>query len=374
MIDDDEFAAWFRLLHTPGLGRSGARAVLTECGSPEAALQALQAQPGRWIRCAGRGANTAVEASAGDIDTGLARALAWRREAPHQRHVLTLGDPDYPATLLQTPDPPLWLFVQGDVQALSRRSVAIVGSRRPTPQGLDHARRFARELAESGWAVVSGLAQGIDGAAHEGALAGGGATVAVTGTGPDRVYPARHRPLAQRIAAQGAVVTEFPPGTPPRAEHFPQRNRLIAGLSRGTLVVEAALASGSLISARLALEASREVMAVPGSIDSPQSQGCHALIKQGAQLVESLDDILAALGEPTPASTPGTPSAALPGDPTPGSDPVLQALGHEPVSLDGLAARTGLDAAALQARLLDLELAGQVARLPGARFQRRARG
>lgn len=374
MIDDDELAAWFRLLHTPGLGRSGARAVLAECGSPEAALHALELQPGRWIRAGGRGATQADEPPSGTLDERLARALAWRREAPQERRVLTLGDPDYPAALLQTADPPLWLFVQGNVQALSRRSVAIVGSRRPTPQGLDHARRFARELAEAGWAVVSGLAQGIDGAAHEGALGGGGLTVAVTGTGPDRVYPARHRPLAQRIAAQGAVVTEFPPGTPPRAEHFPQRNRIIAGLSRGTLVVEAALASGSLISARLALEAGREVMAVPGSIDSPQSQGCHALIKQGAQLVESLDDILAALGELTPASNPGAPAAGLPADSSPASDPVLQALGHEPVSLDGLAARTGLEAAALQARLLDLELAGQVARLPGARFQRRSRG
>jgi len=369
VIDDDEFAAWFGLLHTPGLGRSGARAVLAECGSPEAALHALQSQPGRWIRPRARDATEPGEPLQGDLDERLTRALAWRRESPQERHVLTLGDPDYPAALLQTADPPLWLFVQGDVHALSRPAVAIVGSRRPTPQGLDHARRFAQELGEAGWAVVSGLAQGIDGAAHEGALAGGGTTVAVTGTGPDRVYPARHRPLAQRIAAQGAVVTEFPPGTPPRAEHFPQRNRIIAGLSRGTLVVEAALASGSLISARLALEAGREVMAVPGSIDSPQSQGCHALIKQGAQLVESLDDILAALGEPSRAR-----AAGLPEDSAAESDPLLQALGHEPMPLDALAARTGLEAAALQARLLDLELAGQVARLPGARFQRRSRG
>lgn len=371
MIDDDEFAAWFRLLHTPGLGRRGARAVLAECGSPEAALRAVQAQPAQ------------------DVEERLALALAWRREDPEHRCVLTLGDPDYPAALLQTADPPLWLFVQGDVRALSRRAVALVGSRRPTAAGLDHARRFARELAEAGWCVVSGLAQGIDGAAHEGALAGGGVTVAVTGTGPDRVYPARHRPLAQRIAVQGAVITEFPPGTAPLAENFPQRNRIIAGLTRGTLVVEAALASGSLISARLALEAGREVMAVPGSIDSPQSQGCHALIKQGAQLVESLDDILGALGEAMPVLVPAGAAMAVnsamagdggrPGEGTPPEggtpppDPVLRALGHEPATLDGLAARTGLDTAALQARLLELELSGQVARLPGARFQRRAR-
>ena len=304
-----------------------------------------------------------------DFEQRLAAARGWLHAGEGDRRVLTLADPAYPEALLQTADPPLWLFVQGQVEALgARRALAVVGSRRPTPQGADHARRFATELGAAGWTVVSGLAQGVDGAAHEGALAAGAPTVAVMGTGPDRIYPARHRKLAHRIAASGALVSEFPPGTPALAQHFPQRNRIIAGLSRGTLVVEAALASGSLITARLALEAGREVMAIPGAITSPQSQGCHALIKQGAQLVETLEDILWALGEAGEAVSTSAPKPPVT------ADPLLDALGHEISSLDALADRTGLPASQLQARLLELELTGQVARLPGGRFQRRGQG
>jgi len=279
---------------------------------------------------------------------------------------LSIGDSAYPAVLLQTADPPLLLYVHGDAALLNRRSLAIVGSRNASAQGVDNARSFAAHLSQKGWTIVSGLAFGIDGAAHEGGLSGPGSTVAVVGTGLDRVYPARHRGLAHRIAASGALVSEFAPGTPPIAANFPIRNRIIAGLSRGTLVVEAAVQSGSLITARLAAEAGREVFAVPGSIHAPLSRGCHALIRQGAKLVENAADILEELqpGEAAPLAT-----AAVPDD-TP-ADRVLEALGHDPVSLDALCARTGWSAQELSARLLELELEERVVRLPGGLYQRR---
>lgn len=299
------------------------------------------------------------------VEERLQAALAWLAGG-EDRHWLALGQPAYPAPLLQAPDPPLLLYLQGQPALLSKRCLAVVGSRQPTPQGADHARRFARELGEQGFTVVSGLALGVDAAAHEGALEAGAPTVAVMATGPDRVYPARHRALAQRIAAGGVLLTEHAPGTPALAEHFPQRNRLIAGLAEGTLVVEAALRSGSLITARLASEAGREVFAVPGSILSLQSQGCHALIKQGAKLVETVQDIVEELagGRPRQAALPLAPDE-------PPDDPLLAALGHEPATLDALVDRTGWPTADLLARLLELELAGRVARLPGGLYQRR---
>lgn len=305
------------------------------------------------------------------VEERLQAAQAWL-DSGEQRHALPLGHPDYPPALLQAADPPLLLYLQGPPALLKSRSLAVVGSRQPTPQGADHARRFARELAERGWTVVSGLALGVDAAAHEGALDAGGATVAVMGTGPDRIYPARHRGLAHRIAAGGALLTEHAPGTPALPDHFPQRNRLIAGLCEGTLVVEAALRSGSLITARLASEAGREVFAVPGSILSPQSQGCHALIKQGAKLVETVDDLLDELQGAAPRQAP-LPLDMPAGDDAP-PDPVLAAMGHDPVTLDALLARTGWPAAELSARLLELELAGHAARLPGGLYQRRESG
>jgi DNA processing protein len=249
---------------------------------------------------------------------------------------------------------------------LSQQNIAIVGSRNASAKRIDIARSFAAHLSGQGFAIVSGLAFGIDGAAHEGALAGPGGTVAVVGTGLDRVYPSRHRALAHRIAGHGALISEFAPGTPPLPQNFPMRNRIIAGLARGTLVVEAAQQSGSLITARLAAEAGREVFAVPGSIHSPLSRGCHALIRQGAKLVESAADILEELqpGRATPA-TQATTSAAQDGD------AVLSAMGHDPVTLDALCARTGYSAQALSARLLELELGNHVARLPGGLYQRR---
>jgi DNA processing protein len=297
----------------------------------------------------------------------LAATRAWLQAAP-ARHVITLGDAAYPASLLDTADPPLILYAQGRVELLQAPSVAVVGSRNPTPQGSDNARAFARHLSQSGLTVISGLALGIDGAAHEGALDGPGSTVAVMGTGADRIYPARHRALAHRIAERGLLLTEFDLGMPPLPDNFPRRNRIIAGLARGTLVVEAALPSGSLSTAHAAVESGREVFAIPGSIHSPQSRGCHALIKQGAKLVESAEDILVELRWGGSAA----PRAATRDDTPSGESALLEALGHEPTTFDALSARTGLGAAELNAQLLDLELEGRVARLPGGLFQRRS--
>lgn len=363
----DDFAAWFRLLETPGLGRETARRLLAACGSPSAVL----ATPPATLReLLGRPLADALQAVPPEFNTRLAAAQQWLRGASG-RHWLTLGHPAFPPLLLQAADPPLLLYLQGDPACLSAPAVAVVGSRHPSAQGSDNAHRFAADLAQAGWVVVSGLALGIDAAAHEGALAAGGLTIAVVGTGLDISYPTRHRALAQRVAGQGALLSEYAPGTPPLREHFPQRNRLIAGLARGTLVVEAALRSGSLITARLANEAGREVWAVPGSIHAPQSRGCHALIKQGATLVESAQDVLDDLQKP------GLRQAALPLEASIDSsatDPLLAALGEDPVTLDALLARTGESTATLSARLLELELAGQVARLPGGLYQRRHSG
>jgi DNA processing protein len=283
--------------------------------------------------------------------------------------VVTLGDALYPAALLETPDPPLLLYyVQGRAELLGATSLAVVGSRNPTPQGIANARSFARHLSQAAMSVVSGLPLGIDGAAHEGALEGPGSTIAVVGTGLDRVYPRRHLDLAHRIASKGLVVSEYSLGTPPLGSNFPRRNRLIAGLSRGTLVVEAALQSGSLTTARLAAECGRDVFAIPGSIHAPQSRGCHALLKQGAKLVDSAQDILEELRLSAPLPAP------LRADAPERADPLLEALGYDPVTLDTLAERAGVAPAELNARLLELELEGLVARLPGQRFQRVGRG
>lgn len=369
----DELAAWLRLLLTPGMGRTTARQLLAAFGLPEAVW--AQA-PDTWGRAVEPPlAQAMAQPPEGFDDTVLAHERWLAQDAA--RHVLTLADPRYPAPLLDTADPPLMLFVHGRLDALSHpQRLAIVGSRNPTPQGAQNAQAFAQSLAGAGLSVVSGLALGIDGAAHEGALrADGGFTLAVVGTGLDRVYPSRHRDLAHRIAAQGALISEYPLGTPPLAHHFPQRNRVIAGLSMGTLVVEAALQSGSLITARLASEQGREVFAIPGSIHSPQSHGCHALIRQGAKLVESAQDVLEELrlADPVPPAPRLADTSLAPSGSTQ-DDSLLTALGHEPVSLDALLARTGLPTSALQAQLLELELQGVVARLPGGLLQRIAQG
>ncbi|MEO6033075.1 MAG: DNA-processing protein DprA [Burkholderiaceae bacterium] len=363
----DELAAWLQLLETPRVGRESARKLLAAFGSPQAALHASTAARREVV---GTTAAAALGASSPELDALIASTLAWLDAAPpsEPRSVITLGDPLYPPALLETADPPVLLYAQGRAELLRADSIAVVGSRNPTPQGAENARAFAEHLSGAGLSVVSGMALGIDAAAHEGGLAGAASTVAVVGTGLDRVYPRRHRNLAHRIAAQGLIVSEYSLGTPPLAAHFPLRNRIIAGLTRGTLVVEAALQSGSLITARLASEAGRDVFAIPGSIHSPQARGCHALIKQGAKLVEGAQDILEELCLPGP--TRGSPDAAPPGD---REAPLLEALGFEPVTLDALVARTGWSAAELNTRLLELELEGHVARLPGQLFQRIAR-
>lgn len=369
VIDRDELAAWLRLLETPKVGRESARRLLAAFGSPQAVMAATTG-----ARCSVVGslqAGLLAEAPAG-FDELWAHTLAWlEADADAPRDIITLGDPRYPPSLLESPDPPVLLYTRGRTELLRSPALAVVGSRNPTRQGTDNARAFARHLSDAGLVIVSGLALGIDAAAHEGGLAGLSSTVAVVGTGLDRVYPTRHRELEHRIAQQGLVVSEYPLGTPPLPGNFPLRNRIIAGLSRGTLVVEAALQSGSLVTARLASEAGREVFAVPGSIHAPQSRGCHALIKQGAKLVETAQDVLEELRMPGLFAGP---DAAAPEAAPRKADPVLDALGFDPVTLDALVARTGWPAAELNVRLLDLELDGRVARLPGQLFQRIARG
>ena len=352
LIDPDELAAWLQLLETPGVGRDGARRLLATYGSPQAvrAAKVLAAPPHTFPAL-------------------LDATLAWLG-ADERRQVVTLGDPAYPRSLLETADPPLLLYVNGRVELLGGESIAIVGSRHATRQGLDNARSFAAQLSDAGLTIVSGLALGIDAAAHEGGLEGAGSTVAVVGTGLDSAYPTRNRTLAGRIAEQGLLVSEYSLGTPPLQAHFPQRNRIIASLARATLVVEAAPQSGSLITARLANEAGRDVFAIPGSIHSQQSRGCHALIKQGAKLVESVADILEELRPGAAAPAPRRASSVQ----APANDPVLEAMGFDPITLDALAERTGWPPADLNIRLLEHELDGRVARLPGQRFQRTAQG
>lgn len=369
----DELAAWLRLLLTPGLGRGTARQLLARFGPPEA-LWARE--PADWAGLAEPALATALLAPPAGFEAAVEAHARWL-EADPARDVLTLGDPRYPSRLLHTADPPLMLFVQGRPESLvGTARLAVVGSRNPTPQGEQNARLFAQALGQAGLCIVSGLALGVDAAAHEGALAGGGFTLAVVATGLDRVYPARHRDLAHRIAGQGALISEYPLGTPPLAHHFPQRNRIIAGLGLGTLVVEAALQSGSLITARLAAEQGSEVFAIPGSIHSTLSRGCHALIRQGAKLVESAQDVLEdlRLGDAPAAAAAWPPGPPNDADTPDTNDPLLRALGHDPLGFDDLQARTGWDTARLQARLLDLELEGRVARLPGGLLQRQAAG
>lgn len=370
-MEREELAAWLRLLETPQVGRESARRLLAAFGSPHAVI-AAPSQARREV--VSSEAALALDAEPELLAPLVEATVQWLSQAPEgePRRVMTLADPDYPRALLETADPPMLLYLQGNEGLLSTPGIAIVGSRNPTPQGKDNARSFAAELSKAGLTIVSGLALGVDGAAHDGGLSGPGRTVAVVGTGLDRVYPRRHLELARRISAEGLLVSEYALGTPPLPPHFPLRNRIIAGLTSSTLVVEAALQSGSLITARLASEAGRDVFAIPGSIHSPQSRGCHALIKQGAKLVESAQDILDelpahVLGRPRP--TPAV-EATAPGP----QDSLLDAMGYDPVTLDALVARTGWPTPELSARLLELELTGQVARLPGQLFQRMAKG
>ncbi|MGB4066133.1 MAG: DNA-processing protein DprA [Azonexus sp.] len=356
MIISEGLAAWLRLTLIPGIGGESQRKLLAAFGLPEA------------VFAAGRLAARSVIGDRADLlfdfdpAAEVDRSIEWASQ-PGQ-HILTLADDAYPKALLEIADPPSLLYVRGNPTILKMRCLAMVGSRNATPQGLQTSENFAKTLAGKGLCIVSGLALGIDAAAHRGALAAGGDTIAVIGTGADRIYPARNKELALAIVEHGAVISEFPLGTPSIAANFPRRNRIISGLSRGVLVVEAAPESGSLITARLAGEQGREVFAIPGSIHSPVARGCHKLIKQGAKLVETANDILEELGNFT------SPEEQLETTPTDDEHPVLAAIGHDPCSLDDLVVYTGQSAELLLPELLMLELSGKIAPLPGNRYQR----
>ncbi|MFN4148312.1 MAG: DNA-processing protein DprA [Rhodocyclaceae bacterium] len=356
-MDAPDLADWLRLTMIPGLGGEGQRRLLQSFGDPAAIFSASLGSLAKLL-----GNALAERVLHHDVAAEVAAALAWANQ-PGNR-ILTLADTDYPQALLNAPDPPLLLYVKGRVELLNRPAFAIVGSRNATKQGETNAEAFAQTLASAGLTIVSGMAAGIDAAAHRGALQEAASTIAVIGTGCDRIYPARNERLAREIATRGAIVSEFPLGTPPLPGNFPRRNRIIAGLGRGCLVVEATKQSGSLITARLAAEAGREVFAIPGSIHSPQSKGCHALIKQGAKLVESAQDILEELHWERVAAP------ARPEEEKAEDDPILAALGGDPCDLDTLVSRTGLAADVLLAQLLTLEMSGRIAQLPGGRYQR----
>ncbi len=385
-IQRQELESWLRLTLAQGIGNSTARKLLSAFGLP----QSVFGQSVHALRHVVSEAQAmALRQTPAELPELLELSWKWLQESGEgasQRQILVLGDADYPASFLNINDPPLMLyllgagkFAQSGLAGALLNSIAVVGSRNPTPQGALNARLFSKALAEAGLAIVSGLALGIDGAAHEGALASLAvgserlATVAVVGTGLDRVYPKRHLELAHRIARHGLLLSEYPLGTPPLTANFPKRNRLIAGLAQGTLVVEAALRSGSLITARLTAEQGKEVFAIPGSIHSPQARGCHALIKQGAKLVESAQDILEELKIDFQPQQGKHSAADKSRDELGGRDPaqyLLELVGFDPVGLDALQARSGLDTAGLQAQLMRLELAGDLARLPGGLFQR----
>jgi len=342
----------------PGLSGEGLRRLLAAFGSPGAALAAGHAELSRHVS-----GPVAAAIRQGAPDEALTTTAAWLEQSGNQ--IVTLADNAYPPQLLQISDPPPLLYVKGRAELLSRPSLAVVGSRHATAQGLANAESFARAFSDAGLAVTSGLALGVDTAAHRGGLAGASSSIAFLGTGIDIVYPARNRELAHELAARGALVSEFPLGTRPLAGHFPRRNRLICGVALGCLVVEAAAESGSLITARLAAEQGKDVFAIPGSIHSPLAKGCHALIKQGAKLVESAADVLEELRLPPP---PDRPADEATGDAR--LRAVLAALAHDPCSADTLAARCEMSAAEIAASLTQLELEGRVAALPGGLYQR----
>lgn len=386
--DFDETRAWLALVCASHVPASSARALLAQVGMPEAIFSSSENALSKLI--GGAHAQALLRAFHGEDEEAHQRieaALAWLAEdepiSGATRSLVTLADADYPKLLLEIADPPVLMYARGQRKALNMPCVAMVGSRNTTPQGESNAEAFAKALAHSGITVVSGLALGIDAAAHRGALLAKhsqASTIAVVGTGIDRLYPARNKELAQAIVERGLILSEYAMGTPPLQANFPKRNRLISGLSRGVLVVEAAVQSGSLITARLAAEQGREVMAIPGSIHSPMSRGCHALIKQGAKLVESAQDVIEELHLQSNILSSGlsdnehnTLANNDKDDRVYKTHPILKALGFDAMELDELSRRTGIDTATLNAQLLELELMGEVARLPGGNFQRMGR-
>jgi DNA processing protein len=367
--DQHERDAWLRLSLTPGAGPATTRELLAAFGLPTAIFDASAST---LARVAGAEIARVLAAEpAPDIARAIAAAGAWL-ESDARRFLVTLADDDYPPLLLATPDPPPLLYGIGERELLGAPMLAIVGARSSTRQGEATAGAFADHLARAGLTIASGMARGIDAAAHEGALkaraaGASGSTVAVIGTGADVVYPTAHRKLNDTICERGLLLSEFALGTPPLAHNFPRRNRILAGLARGVLVVEAASRSGSLITARLAGELGREVFAIPGSIHSPLARGCHRLIRDGAKLVESAQDVLEELRIPV-SIAPG--AASGPSHLSDDLSALLDAIGHDPVDADTLCQRTGREAGALSAALLELELAQHIERLPGNRYQR----
>jgi DNA processing protein len=366
---DDRLRSWLALARVPGLGPRTVARLIDHFGEPSRVLMAAPQE----LAAAGVRASVIQRMAAGD-EAAIDADLRWMEQ--HGAHILTLEDPRYPPLLRDLPDAPTLLYVRGDPSVLTDPQISIVGSRNPTFGGRETTLEFARHLAACGLTVTSGLALGVDGAAHEGALEVG-RSVAVLGTGPDRVYPAAHRDLARRIAGQGAVVTELPPGTPARGSNFPRRNRIISGLSLGTLVTEAALASGSLITARCAMEQGRDVFAIPGSIHNPIARGCHALIRSGAKLVETAQDILEELApllrsfvSEAPEAADATPKANAAAKLDAEYERLLVAMGHDPVATDEVIRRVGLPADAVASMLLLLELEGYVSSYPGGRYCR----
>jgi DNA processing protein len=377
-----EIAQWIRLEQVSGVGPETARKLLNAFGLPENIFAASFSSLSRVV--SERVAHALLAPIPDPLHALIDKTLEWADQTDN--HIVTLGDPDYPKALLEIPDPPLMLYVKGRIALLAQPSIAVVGSRNATAQGVSNAEKFSEALSEAGLTIVSGMALGIDTAAHHGGLrfcgVDGGSTVAVIGTGADIVYPARNRALAHQIAQNGCIVSEYPLGMPAIAANFPRRNRIISGLASGVLVIEAAAQSGSLITARMATEQGRDVFAIPGSIHSPLSKGCHQLIKQGAKLVESAQDILEELqhcaGLPRSDELRKqqsnivsiTPATAIAKDPV--IDRLLTALGFDPVAADTLAQRCDLDAATLNTHLLTLELAGLLEMLPGGMYRRLA--
>ena len=363
MTPDPGLASWLQLALTPGIGPATLQRLLRQFGLPQAALARKRAELGAFLTPA---VITALDSDA--VARAVAQALDWAAQPGHS--VITLADETYPPLLLEIPDPPAVLYARGRTELLASPALAIVGSRNATQQGEANAEALGKALSAAGLTIVSGLALGIDAAAHRGGLAGTGSTIAVLGTGIDVVYPSRNAALATEIAGRGLLVSEFPLGTAPAAQNFPRRNRLISGLARGCLVVEAALASGSLITARAAAEQGREVFAIPGSIHSPLAKGCHALIKSGAKLVESAEDVLAELSGFRPSGYASTTRAA----PETQDAGLLRHMGHDPVDVDSLCSRAGMSAEQVSSELLRLELDGRVAALPGGLYQRLEKG
>lgn len=370
----EELHAWLRLSLEPGLAPAQARQLLAACGLPPHIYQSSVQTLSRHIP--GELAVQLSQEPVKELQALIDQTVHWLKQPGH--HIVTLADASYPAALLDLHDAPLLLYANGDLGILQRKGLAIVGARNATQSGQETATDFAHTLATKGWCIISGLASGIDQAAHKGALQAGSqgaGTLAVMGTGLDLVYPAVHRDLAHQISAQGLLLSEFPLGTRALPHHFPRRNRIVAALSKGVLVVEAAKQSGSLITARLAGELGREVFAIPGSIHSPLARGCHALIRQGAKLVESAQDILDELGNAQGDVCRDTP--ARPGPPSHAHDslpeelrPILERIDFAPLTPEQLMRRTGLLATELPAFLAELELAGCIEALPDGRFQR----